>query len=186
VPPEGLSQRAYCEAGLELLAEGGHGSLTIAALCDRLGVTKGSFYHHFVDMAEYVGVLLEHWEAEHATRLIALSESVIDPDERFDLLEGIAVGLPHGAEAAIRSWSWNSEAVAAAQERVDRARLAHLTRAGVDAGLQPARAKRMAKISLSVLVGMQLLERPARKKSMEDVFGELRHWVAAEGPAARI
>jgi hypothetical protein len=30
---------------------------------------------------------------------------------------------------------------------------------------------------------MQLLERPARKKSMEDVFGELRHWVAADDPA---
>jgi AcrR family transcriptional regulator len=185
VPPEGLSRTEYFEAGLELLAENGHGGLTIAALCDRLGVTKGSFYHHFDDMAEYVTLLLEHWEAEHATRLIALSESVTDPEERFDLLQGIAVGLPHGAEAAIRAWSWNSDVVAAAQERVDRARLAHLTDAGVDAGLEPARAKRMAKISLSVLVGMQLLERPARKKSMEDVFAELRHWVAAEDPAAR-
>jgi hypothetical protein len=76
--------------------------------------------------------------------------------------------------------------VAAAQKRVDGVRLAHLTRAGVDAGLQPARAKRMAKISLSVLVGMQLLERPARKKAMEDVFGELRRWVAAEDPAAHV
>jgi AcrR family transcriptional regulator len=185
VPPEGLSRTEYYEAGLELLAEGGHGGLTIAALCDRLGVTKGSFYHHFDDMAAYVTSLLDHWEAEHATRLIALSESVTDPDERFDLLEGIAVGLPHGAEASIRAWSWNNDAVAAAQERVDRARLTHLTQAGVDAGLEPARAKRMAKISLSVLVGMQLLERPARKKSMEDVFGELRHWVAADDPAAR-
>jgi AcrR family transcriptional regulator len=186
VPPEGLSRVAYYEAGLELLAEGGHGRLTIAALCERLGVTKGSFYHHFGDMAEYVGLLLDHWEAEHATRLIARSESVTDPKERFDLLQGIAVGLPHGAEAAIRAWSWNSKVVAAAQDRVDRARLVHLTRAGVDAGLDPARAKRMAKISLSVLVGMQLLERPARKKSMEDVFSELRHWVAAEDPAASL
>ncbi len=185
MPPEGLSRSAYYEAGLELLAEGGHRGLTIAALCDRLGVTKGSFYHHFADMAEYVGLLLEHWEAEHATRLIALSESVTDPEERFDLLQGIAVGLPHGAEAAIRAWSWNNDAVTAAQERVDRARLGHLTSAGLDAGLEPARAKRMAKISLSVLVGMQLLDRPARKKSFEEVFGELRRWVAAEDPAAR-
>ena len=185
MPPEGLSRSAYCEAGLELLAEGGHGGLTIAALCERLGVTKGSFYHHFADMAEYVALLLEHWKAEHATRLIALSESVTDPEERFDLLQGIAVGLPHGAEAAIRAWSWNNDAVAQAQERVDQARLAHLTRAGLDAGLGAARAKRMAKISLSVLVGMQLLERPARQKSMEDVFAELRHWVGAEDPAPR-
>jgi AcrR family transcriptional regulator len=177
VPPEGLSRTAYYEAGLDLLAEGGHASLTIAALCHRLGVTKGSFYHHFGDMAEYVALLLEHWESEHATRLIALSESVTEPGERFDLLEGIAVGLPHGAEAAIRAWSWNNDTVTAAQERVDRARLAHLTSAGVDAGLEPARAKRMAKISLSVLVGMQLLERPARRQSMEEVFSELRAWV---------
>jgi AcrR family transcriptional regulator len=177
VPPEGLSRSAYYEAGLELLAEGGHAGLTIAALCERLGVTKGSFYHHFGDMAEYVSLLLDHWEAEHATRLIALSESVTDPEERFDVLEGIAVGLPHGAEAAIRAWSWNSDVVAAAQQRVDRARLQHLTGAGVDAGMDPTRARKMAKISLSVLIGMQLLERPARRASMEEVFGELRQWV---------
>jgi AcrR family transcriptional regulator len=184
VPPEGLSRNAYYEAGLELLAEHGHGGLTIAALCERLGVTKGSFYHHFGDMAEYVALLLRHWEAEHATRLIALSESVSDPEERFDLLQGIAVGLPHGAEAAIRAWSWNSPVVAAAQRRVDEARLSHLTQAGVEAGLGHARAERMAKISLSVLIGMQLLERPARKDSMEDVFAELRLWVTVEDPAA--
>jgi AcrR family transcriptional regulator len=185
VPPEGLSRSAYYEAGLELLSERGHGGLTIAALCERLGVTKGSFYHHFGDMAEFVELLLGHWESEHATRLIALSESVSDPEERIDLLQGIAVGLPHGAEAAIRAWSWNSEVVAAAQQRVDQARLAHLTRAGIDAGLEAARATRMAKISMSVLVGMQLLERPARETSMEEVFAELRHWMVAEDPAAR-
>ncbi len=72
--------------------------------------------------------------------------------------------------------------MAAAQQRVDHARLAHLTEAGVDVGLEPARAGRMAKISLSVLIGMQLLERPARKKSMEDVFDELRYWVSADDP----
>ncbi|HEY6471551.1 MAG TPA: helix-turn-helix domain-containing protein [Acidimicrobiales bacterium] len=185
MPPEGLSRSAYFEAGLELLSERGHGGLTIAALCERLGVTKGSFYHHFDDMAEDVRLLLGHWEDEHATRLIALSESVTDPEARFDLLQGIAVGLPHGAEAAIRAWSWNSDVVAAAQRRVDDARLRHLTAAGVDAGLEPVRAKRMAKISMSVLIGMQLLERPARRASMEDVFGELRHWVRASDPAAQ-
>ena len=75
--------------------------------------------------------------------------------------------------------------MAAAQRRVDDARLQHLAAAGVDAGLEPTRAKRMAKISLSVLIGMQLLERPARRASMEDVFGELRHWVRAPNPAAQ-
>jgi AcrR family transcriptional regulator len=186
VPPEGLSRSAYYEAGLEVLAERGHGGLTIATLCERLGVTKGSFYHHFRDMAEYVDLLLVHWAAEHATRLIALSESVADPRERFDLLQGIAVGLPHGAEAAIRAWSWSNDSVASAQQRVDRARLAHLTDAGIQVGLDPERAGRMALISLSVLVGMQQLERPARTESMDAVFSELRDWVLSEEPQPHV
>ena len=45
---------AYFAAAYELLVTHGCGGVTIAALCDRLGVTKGSFYHHFADMAEFV------------------------------------------------------------------------------------------------------------------------------------
>jgi AcrR family transcriptional regulator len=176
MPPEGLSRSAYFGVAFELLAEGGHEGLTIAALCQRLGVTKGSFYHHFRDFSAFTDALLDHWATEHASRLIALSESLSDPEERLELLQGIAVGLPHGAEAAIRAWSWSSEQVAAVQQHVDTARLSHLTSAGMQTGLPERRARLMALISLSVLVGMQQLERPTRLESMEDVFSELRHW----------
>jgi AcrR family transcriptional regulator len=178
VAPERQRPEAYFEAALALLAERGPGDLTIAALCTRLSVTKGSFYHHFSDLAEFVDRLLEYWADEHATRLIALSESITDPAERFDLLEGIAVGLPHGAEAAIRAWSWSNESVAVAQRAVDRARLDHLAATAERAGHSPERARLMASISLSLLVGMQQLEHPASTDSMERVFSELRRWVA--------
>jgi AcrR family transcriptional regulator len=177
MPPEGLTRAAYFDAAFELLAERGQDGLTIAALCQRLGVTKGSFYHHFADFEGFVDGLLEHWAAEHATRLIALSESMTDPQERMDLLRGIAVGLPHGAEAAIRAWSWSNERVAAVQRDVDRARLAHLTAATIDTGSDPERARLLATIALSTLIGLQQLERPARPKAMEEVFGELERWV---------
>ncbi len=180
MPPEGLRPGAYFEAGLELLAEQGFRGLTIVALCAKLGVTKGSFYHHFRDMADFVDRLLEHWAHEHASALIALSESITDPTERYDLLEGIAVGLPHGAEAAIRAWSWTNESVAAAQRKVDAARLEHLTASGIEAGEPPDRARLMALISLGVLVGVQQLERPASTESMREVFSEIRSWVRAD------
>ena len=177
-----LRPEAYYDVAFAILSEQGPGGLTISALCARLEVTKGSFYHHFRDMPEFVDRLLQHWEREHASRLIALSESVTDPDERFDLLEGIAVGLPHGAEAAIRAWSWSDESVAAVQRRVDGARLDHLTASGVVAGQDARQARIKATISLSVLIGMQQLERPATPEAMEAVFSELRGWVRGQLP----
>ncbi len=174
MPPEGLSRPAYFEAAFVLLAEHGHDGLTIAALCHRLGVTKGSFYHHFRDFSDFVDALLAHWASEHATRLIALSESARDVEERYRMLQAIAVGLPHGAEAAIRAWSWSNQRVAQVQLQVDTARLSHLTSAAEQAGNIPSRARLMAKISLSVLIGMQQLDRPARADAMEEVFSELR------------
>jgi AcrR family transcriptional regulator len=176
VPVEGLNRSAYFVEALDLLAERGHDGLTIAALCERLGVTKGSFYHHFRDFSAFTDALLTYWASEHATRLIAASEAVSDATERFELLHSIAVGLPHGAEAAIRAWSWSNKVVATVQHQVDQARLTHLAHAGEEAGLEPARARLMAKISLSVLIGMQQLERPARKGSMDEVFSEMKCW----------
>jgi AcrR family transcriptional regulator len=176
VPVEGLTRSAYFTAAFDLLADGGHDALTIAALCRSLGVTKGSFYHHFRDFSDFVAALLDYWSSEHATRLIDLSVSVTDPTERFDLLKGIAISLPHGAEAAIRAWSWSNQNVALVQRHVDDARLAHLTQAGVEAGLPAQRAALMAKISMSVLIGMQQLERPASSAAMEEVFSEMHDW----------
>lgn len=177
MPPEGLTPEEYFDAAFVILAERGSDALTIAALCTRLGVTKGSFYHHFKDFPAFVDALLAHWAAEHATRLIALSESLSDPVERMDLLRGIAVGLPHGTEAAIRAWSWSNERVAAVQRSVDAARLAHIAAAGVDVGLAEDRAALMATISMATLIGMQQLERPASAERMEEIFSALEGWV---------
>lgn len=165
-----------------LLAEHGPDDLTIAALCRELGVTKGSFYHHFRDISEFEDALLAHWASEHATKLIALSEAVDDIEERFELLQGIAIGLPHGAEAAIRAWSWSNPRVAAVQRDVDAARLRHLTEASIATGLDPERAALMAKISVSVLIGIQQLVRPAQPDAIREVFEELRSWVLRPDP----
>lgn len=42
-----VSREAYFEIGLEVLADVGYGGLKLAVVCNRLGVTTGSFYHYF-------------------------------------------------------------------------------------------------------------------------------------------
>lgn len=51
----------WIDAGFALLAEGGTNALRIGRLCDRLHVTKGSFYWHFTDIQAYRAALVEAW-----------------------------------------------------------------------------------------------------------------------------
>ncbi len=64
-PPRGAARRLsvddWIQAGFALLADGGPNALRVDRLCEQLGVTKGSFYWHFADIAAYRTVLVEAW-----------------------------------------------------------------------------------------------------------------------------
>jgi AcrR family transcriptional regulator len=154
------NRSAYLESALDVLAGAGSEGLTISELCARLGVTKGSFYHHFSGMPEFVTALLEFWEDQRSRRLIAESAAVPDPEARFELLSDIAVGLPHEAEAALRAWGRSNTEVRAVVERVDEARERHLAESLVLFGLPPEKAELRARIAVAILVGTQQRENP--------------------------
>lgn len=40
-----VTREAYFETGLDVLSDLGYGGLKLAEVCNRLGVTTGSFYH---------------------------------------------------------------------------------------------------------------------------------------------
>jgi AcrR family transcriptional regulator len=168
-----LTPAAYFEVAMELLAEAGPGALTVTELCARLGVTKGSFYHHFDGRPEFVGALLDFWANRHSSRLIEVSRSVYEPHERIAVLKRVAVTPPYDAEAAIRAWSSQDAAVAAAQSRVDRLRYEHLRVAYLEAGVPEDRAEVLTTLAMSVLAGMQMIVRPADPTLVGQVFAEL-------------
>ncbi|HWU52313.1 MAG TPA: TetR family transcriptional regulator, partial [Tahibacter sp.] len=64
----------WIATGLALLAESGHTRLTVADLCARTGLTKGSLYHHYADMGAYRAALLAAWQERHTQQLIAAAE----------------------------------------------------------------------------------------------------------------
>jgi AcrR family transcriptional regulator len=166
-PAETRTRRDYFDAAMAILSEHGPESLTIAALCERLGVSKGSFYHHFRGMPGFVDDLVAFWEAEHNDRLIEVSTSELDPLQRVEVLRDIAVGLPHGAEAAIRAWSRSSPAVAEALARVDVRRELHIADSLVLLGIEPLRARRFARMGLAIVVGMQQMQHPVDRAALE-------------------
>ncbi len=51
----------WIQAGFAIIAEDGLQALKVDRLCDRLGVTKGSFYWHFEGMPSYRKALVQAW-----------------------------------------------------------------------------------------------------------------------------
>jgi AcrR family transcriptional regulator len=177
---ERLTPEDYFREALGVLGEFGSDALTIAILCERLEVTKGSFYHHFGGMPGFVSQLLEYWEREHSDRLIKISKAQPDPTLRILTLTEMGVGLPHASEAAIRAWGRSSPEVADATTRVDRRRERHLVDAVSALGIDRQRARLLARIGLNVLVGVQQREHPVDLKRLRQMFEELNKLIFVE------
>lgn len=177
---ERLSTADYFREALLVLEEWGSEALTIATLCDRLAVTKGSFYHHFGSMPNFVAQLLAFWESEHSERLIAVSRAQRDPAARIALLIDLGVGLPHGSEAAIRGWGRSNADVAEVTARVDRRRERHLVDAIAAVGVDRAQARVLGRLALNLLVGAQQRERPVDLKRLRQGFEEVKRLILLE------
>jgi len=180
-----VNRSAYLESALRILAEDGSDGLTVAELCCRLNVTKGSFYHHFSGMPEFVTALLEFWEDQRSQRLIAASEAESDPEARFAVLMDVAMGLPHEAEAALRAWGRSNAEVRAVVERVDEAREQHLADSMRLVGLPPDRARVRARMAMAVLVGTQQRENPVNIDGLRAMLEELNADVLVNGAIYR-
>lgn len=167
---ERLTPEDYFREALAVLGEYGSDALTIAVLCERLGITKGSFYHHFGGMPGFVSQLLDYWEREHSARLIRISKAQPDPTLRIHTLTEMGVGLPHASEAAIRAWARSSPEVAEATARVDRRRERHLVDAISALGIDRPRARVLARLGISVLIGVQQREHPVDLKRLRQMF----------------
>jgi len=150
-----VSKEVYFETGLEILADKGYGGLKLAEVCSRLGVTTGSFYHYFANWSAYTTELVSHWLRGLTLRRVARLRSQPDPRKRIDEVIAVGMSLPHGAEAAIRSWSSVDPMVRVAQEDVDRQRFQVLRDAALEILGSARQAELFANWALYLLVGYE-------------------------------
>lgn len=176
----------YFDAGMVLLAEGGPRALTVAAMCRRLAVTKGSFYHHFSGTSEFIRRLLCFWENHELRRTeeVAARAGAESPTELAKL--AAAWGIRHEAETAIRALGRTDPFAADVQQRVDDARQTHLRLLFEHLGIHPERAEVLARLGIAVLIGTQQREYPVNRGRLEETLSEYQRWIqqtAGAGPA---
>ncbi|TCC59527.1 TetR/AcrR family transcriptional regulator [Kribbella pittospori] len=168
-----VTRTEWLEAGFELLADEGAPAVTIERLTGKLGVTKGSYYHHFKGAAGYRTALLEYFEARYTTRMIDTVEREPDAEPAAKLLHLLQLVLSDlstaGLEIAIRAWALQDPEVRAAQERVDRARTAYLKELcrGLKADVD---ADRFAELLYLILIGAEQVLPPIARDDLRDIY----------------
>lgn len=162
-------------AGVSLLVEGGPGALTIEALCQRLRVTKGSFYHHFKGYEGFKGELLAYFEQVGTLRIIEQVEAgARGPLEKLHRLLALVVAYSEqqqrDPEVAFRAWALQDEQVGAVQARIDQRRLDYVTTLLEQSGLAHEAAQQRALFLYALLVGSEQLHPPVRGERLRALF----------------
>jgi len=174
-----LTTQDYFDAGMELLAHGGVGSVTIARLCAALGVTKGSFYHHFRGVDDFTTQLLTHWATERQRQVLVAADAIADPMLRLDVLREFAVALHHEAEVAIRAWSRTDSAAWSVREKVDAARAHTVAEAYREIGVPADTAQMLGRLGVAVLVGSQHRSEVTDRDALRELYIRLHEMTMA-------
>jgi AcrR family transcriptional regulator len=157
-----LSIDDWVQAGYAILAEEGMKALKIDKLCERLGVTKGSFYWHFTDMPSYRTALAESWaELRDDDRRQLDQLSTLPPRERLLRMMTSLLSPQHWMlERAMREWARSDDAVAASVREADRRVLRGVRRAFEDYGFDPDEADLRAAATFAAGIGFLHLGGP--------------------------
>ncbi len=167
-----LSKKEWLKEGFKLLAEFAQNKLTIQYLCERLQVTRGSFYHHFKGIEDYVECLMELWEEENTLVLVKEANKANSPEESMELLSKSISVQDQSIEAAVRSWSFYHPIVKKHIKKVDSLRLNFLVQIFEALGFEKERAELRAELDYGTLVGIQHLFPEISQERMRQLWEE--------------
>ena len=152
--PGRLSRADWIAAGMTMLAESGIQSVRVEALARRLGVTKGSFYWHFRDLSALAAAMLDAWERESTSAVVARMEAGGgDAGARLLRLLRIVVERDGRIDQAIRAWAAAEETTAVRLEAVDRRRLGLLHDLFAQMGFDDPSARARARLVYTSMIG---------------------------------
>ena len=121
-----LSRKDWLSRSLEVLSREGNAKLRIDTLTKSLGITKGSFYWHFKDRADFVKSLAEYWAKNSTNQVIdELNQVQGDASNRlFELMKYLFHKDFGKYDIAMRAWAAQEPVVARIVKKVDKQRFA--------------------------------------------------------------
>ena len=170
------SRSDWIQAGLAAAADEGPNGLRIDRLCQHLGVSKGSFHHHFAGAADFKQAVLAAYEVLVVEALDQAIERTAAETPK-EALAGLTAAITStesfyrpDLEVAMRAWAFSDPDVRAVQERVDTRRLASLQ--GIWSRIldDPAAVHTAALLPYLVGIGASLVQPPTPPDQLRSVY----------------
>jgi AcrR family transcriptional regulator len=166
----------WIQAGLVAVADNGPDGLRIDRLCRRLGVSKGSFHHHFAGAGDFKQALLAAYEALVVDALKQAIDQTAADNPKAALAGLTAAVTSRGSfyrpdlEVAMRAWAFSDPDARAVQERVDSRRLESLQ--GIWSRIldDPAAVHTAALLPYLVGIGASLVQPPTPPGQLQRVY----------------
>ena len=171
-----LQRRDWLDVALTALMEDGVGGVAIERLADTLGVTRGSFYHHFKDRDDLLHELLVYWERRWT---VEIGEDIaalgLDPEQSLLALSRM-IRHRRAAEydTVFRAWALHDLEARKVVKRVDEYRLGVIRDLFERAGFKGLEAENRARLFLYYEVAEPTLFAKQDQKTRDQLV-EYRH-----------
>jgi AcrR family transcriptional regulator len=168
-----LSAKDWLDEGLKALASRGFTALKADPLAKTMGVSRGSFYWHFSDIAAFHAAILARWHEVAAEQIIANVEAASKDENPLALLLRRVFGERLALERAVRTWASVDPAARTAVQAIDRRRLNYVESLLTQSGLPAEAARARAQILYWAFLGFALSDQPLPKARQAAVLDEL-------------
>ena len=165
-----LKREDWLEQGLYTLAEKGAEALTIDVMCQLMGVTKGSFYHHFQNRETFLEAILSYWEDKFTKQFIEFSQEGLTPQEKLERLHQQVIENYGTYEVNIRAWAQVDPLARKFQERVDQQRLNFLFELQKELYVSEKDAMTMAQLQYATLIGCTQIIPELKPEDLENMY----------------
>jgi len=168
-----LTKSDWIEHGLRTLASDGANALKVGPMATKLKVSRGSFYWHFRDIADFRSEVLRSWQERTTDQVIQELEAAKAEPDRLKHLMKRAFIAKRSLDRAIRSWASEDEDVAAIVASVDARRVAYIAKLLVAAGVESRRALPRAAFMYWAYLGQAIVMDPRHStiavSAMDDI-----------------
>jgi len=160
-----LSKTDWLKASFRALTKLGPNGIKVEGIAKDLGVSKGSFYWHFENLAALKSNMITHWE-ELATQTIIIELDKISDNPKIKLEHLILMSTCY--------WARYDKSINQIVGHVDESRIEYVQTLFQEYGLKKSQSHTSSKLLYSSLIGLQILSHNQQANPQKELFELLK------------